>query len=61
MSTTDRRDEWRKSSFSDQANGCVEIFRTLSTVRDSKNTDGPQLALDARCLVRAVKDDQLER
>ena len=61
MSTTDRPDGWRKSSFSDQGNGCVEIFRTLDAVRDSKNTDGPQLALDARLLVRTVRDDQIER
>jgi hypothetical protein len=61
MSTTHRRYEWRKSSFSDQANGCVEILRTLGAVRDSKNADGPQLAVDARLLVRAVRDDQIER
>jgi hypothetical protein len=54
-------DGWRKASFSDQGNGCVEVFRSLGAVRDSKNADGPQLAVDARSLVRAVKDDQIER
>ena len=61
MPTTDRPDGWRKASFSDQDNGCVEIFHTLGAVRDSKNVTGPQLALDARSVVRAVKDDQLAR
>lgn len=50
---------WRKASFSDHGNGCVEVFRTLSAVRDSKNADGPRLAVDARRLVRAVKDDRI--
>ena len=61
MSTTDRRDKWRKSSFSDQGNGCVDIAHTLGAVRDSKNVHGPQLAVDARQLVLAVKHDHIER
>ncbi len=61
MSTSARRDEWRKSSFSDADNGCVEMLRTLDAVRDSKNLGGPHLALDARILVRAARDDRLER
>lgn len=61
MSTPGRPDGWRKSSFSDTGNGCVEIFRTLSVVRDSKNPDGPRLTGDAQSLVRSVKDGQLER
>ncbi|MPZ80286.1 MAG: DUF397 domain-containing protein [Actinophytocola sp.] len=56
MSTTDRRDEWRKSSFSDQGNGCVEVVRTLGAVRDSKNPEGPRLALDVQALVSLIKD-----
>lgn len=59
MPTPDRHDGWRKSSFSDTANGCVELFRTLGAVRDSKNPDGPTLAVDARQLVRVVMGDQL--
>ncbi|MPZ80288.1 MAG: DUF397 domain-containing protein [Actinophytocola sp.] len=55
MSTPGRRDGWRKSSFSDTGNGCVEIACTLSAVRDSKNPEGPQLGLDVRALVGAVK------
>lgn len=60
MSTTDRRDEWRKSSFSDVANGCVEIACTLGAVRDSKNPDGPRLATDVRALVIAVRASRYE-
>ena len=55
MSTPERRDGWRKSSFSDTGNGCVEIACTLGAVRDSKNPDGPRLTIDARALVGAVK------
>ncbi|GAB3432791.1 DUF397 domain-containing protein [Actinophytocola sediminis] len=55
MSTTDRRDGWRKSSFSDQGNGCVEIACTLGAVRDSKNPNGPRLSLDVRSLVTTAK------
>ncbi|MFF0461171.1 DUF397 domain-containing protein [Streptomyces mexicanus] len=42
---------WFKSSYSDGTEGdsCVEVATTPGTihVRDSKNTDGPQLALTA--------------
>jgi hypothetical protein len=61
MSTPERRDGWRKSSFSDTGNGCVEIACTLGAVRDSKNPAGPQLTVDARLFVRTVKDGQLSR
>ncbi|MFM9441634.1 DUF397 domain-containing protein [Streptomyces acidiscabies] len=39
---------WRKSSYSDtEGNECVEFAACTNTVhvRDSKDTDGPQLAL----------------
>lgn len=39
---------WRKSSYSDtEGNQCVEVAACTNTVhvRDSKDTDGPQLAL----------------
>ncbi|WP_327325424.1 DUF397 domain-containing protein [Streptomyces sp. NBC_01210] len=40
--------DWFKSSYSDSSNGndCVEVAATTGTVhvRDSKNTQGPQLA-----------------
>ncbi|WP_330304333.1 MULTISPECIES: DUF397 domain-containing protein [unclassified Streptomyces] len=39
---------WRKSSYSSGGDGdCVEVAATPSTIhiRDSKNTQGPQLAL----------------
>jgi hypothetical protein len=39
---------WRKSSFSEDVSGaCVEVAfaDTGAAVRDSKNTDGPQLRL----------------
>ncbi|MFH8451111.1 DUF397 domain-containing protein [Streptomyces fungicidicus] len=43
---------WFKSSYSDSSNSneCVEVATTLGTVhvRDSKNVEGPQLALTHR-------------
>lgn len=59
MSTLEDRDGWRKSSFSNTGNGCVELARTLANLRDSKNPTGPSLTVDLRRLVGAVKDDQL--
>jgi hypothetical protein len=47
--------EWRKSSFSDSGNGCVELANTLSAVRDSKNPDGPTLTVDVRPLIESLK------
>ncbi|MEV0774786.1 DUF397 domain-containing protein [Streptomyces sp. NPDC050428] len=42
--------EWFKSSYSDSSNGndCVEVAATATAVhvRDSKNTQGPRLAVD---------------
>jgi hypothetical protein len=41
---------WRKSSYSSSGDGdCVEVATCPTTVhiRDSKNTDGPQLTLPA--------------
>ena len=58
MSTQDRRDGWRKSSFSDQGNGCVEVARTLGAVRDSKNPDGPVLRVDVRGLVAKAAETE---
>lgn len=58
MSTPGRRDGWRKSSFSDTGNGCVEVACTLGAVRDSKNPEGPHLTLDVRALVGAVKAER---
>ncbi|MDQ3404754.1 MAG: DUF397 domain-containing protein [Actinomycetota bacterium] len=50
---------WGKSSFSNTGNGCVEIARTLTAVRDSKNPDGPRLAVDTYQLVAAVRSGKL--
>jgi hypothetical protein len=52
---------WRKSSRSDEANGCVEVASTLGEVRDSKNPTGPTLRVDVAALVAAVKTDRFRR
>ncbi|MCT2584150.1 DUF397 domain-containing protein [Actinophytocola gossypii] len=60
MSTADRRDGWRKSSLSDTGNGCVEVFRTLGALRDSKQPGGPELVADVPGLVGMVKGGRLD-
>jgi hypothetical protein len=46
---------WRTSSYSGSQSNCVELFRTLDALRDSKNADGPVLRLDLTTFVRKVK------
>ena len=57
---------WRKSSHSASSGQCVELAHTEAVfgVRDSKNADGPVLALTARnglAFLDAVKNDRLAR
>jgi hypothetical protein len=59
MTTLEHRDGWRKSSFSDTGNGCVEVARTLTAVRDSKDPEGQKLSADVRSLVADVKSGRL--
>lgn len=55
-----RAPEWRKSSRSGNTS-CVEVRRTLTAVRDSKNPTGPLLLVSLAGLLAAVKSDQFER
>jgi hypothetical protein len=50
---------WRKSSHSQGADNCVELVWSLDRVRDSKNP-GPVLAVDLGRLLAAIKDGRLE-
>jgi hypothetical protein len=56
---------WRKSSYSGQAQNCVEVadaLRGAVAVRDSKDPGGPTLVLDPgawRMLARRVMDGEL--
>ena len=52
--------DWRKSSYTNTNGTCVEVFRELSQLRDSKDHHGPALRADVRALVAAIKDDRLE-
>lgn len=53
--------QWRKSTYSDAANGCVEIANTFDAIRDSKDPNGPVLVAPVRSLVEAVKADRFQR
>lgn len=57
---------WRKSSRSATSGACVELAHTEAVfgVRDSKNTDGPVLAVSERnglAFVGAVASGQIAR
>lgn len=49
---------WRKSSFSGNANECVEVVGSLDRVRDSKNPAGPTLRIDLDSLLTEIKTNR---
>jgi uncharacterized protein DUF397 len=53
---------WRKSTFSDTGENCVELAQSLGQtyLRDSKNPDGRVLRLNLPALVGAAKAGLLE-
>lgn len=51
---------WRKSTRSQNASDCVEVYRDLAAMRDSKNPAGPVLRADLVALVVAVRAGQLD-
>jgi hypothetical protein len=51
---------WRKASKSDTGANCVEVART-GHVRDSKNANGPTLAVDLTRFLDTVKAGQFDR
>jgi hypothetical protein len=52
---------WRKSSRSADAGQCVEVRNDLRAVRDSKNPDGPTLAVSLPPLLAALRFGNLDR
>jgi uncharacterized protein DUF397 len=51
---------WRKSSRSGGNGGqCVELAHTRDAVRDSKNPDGPVLAVDVGALLGAIRSGRV--
>jgi Domain of unknown function (DUF397) len=54
---------WRKSSYSGASGGCIEVTDNmlgLIAVRDSKNTDGPELTFGLIEWSRFVRQLQLK-
>ena len=49
------RPDWRASSASSNGTNCVEVFRGLTALRDSKNRAGEVLRVDMRGLVAALR------
>ncbi|MGH3688020.1 MAG: DUF397 domain-containing protein [Pseudonocardiaceae bacterium] len=49
MATAKRRTGWRKSTYSDMGNGCIEVDFTSAGVqiRDSKIVDSPVISFTA--------------
>jgi hypothetical protein len=54
--TTVPHEHWKKSSYSDSGQDCVEVSNH-DKVRDSKNPTGPALPVSVAALVQAVKKD----
>ncbi|QIZ36396.1 DUF397 domain-containing protein [Saccharopolyspora sp. ASAGF58] len=52
---------WIKSSYSGANGDCVELATTLDAIRDSKDPNGPTLAIDVSSLVRAVQQGRFDR
>jgi hypothetical protein len=48
--------KWRKSSYSNGTGECVELARGATSIqaRDSKNPDGPRIAMSRRSLARLL-------
>jgi hypothetical protein len=55
--------QWRKSSYSGEHGACVEIAETPKAVkvRDSKETDGPQLEFSGASWLGFIADVQAHR
>lgn len=51
---------WRTSSYTSSGNDCVEVRGDLWCLQDTKHR-GPQLPVDVKRLVAAVKAGQFER
>ncbi|MBB5158480.1 hypothetical protein BJ970_006079 [Saccharopolyspora phatthalungensis] len=52
---------WQKSSRSQNLQTCVELSRPRGLIRDSKDPNGPALAVDVAAFVQAIKDGRFRR
>ncbi|MBB5158471.1 DUF397 domain-containing protein [Saccharopolyspora phatthalungensis] len=50
---------WHKSSYSGNDH-CVELSRPQGLIRDSKDPNGPALAVDVAAFMQAIKDGRFE-
>ncbi|MDA3644487.1 DUF397 domain-containing protein [Saccharopolyspora indica] len=53
--------KWQKSSYSNLNGNCVELSNPRGLIRDSKDPDGPRLAVDVAAFLGAVKAGRFER
>jgi hypothetical protein len=53
--------DWRKSGFSGSGGDCVQVRQNLAAIRDSKNPNGPTLAVDLSGMLAAAKAGHLNR
>lgn len=58
---SDDKYTWRKSSRSQNLQTCVELSSPAGLIRDSKDPDGPRLAVDVAAFLRAVRGGRFER
>ncbi|WP_184729108.1 DUF397 domain-containing protein [Saccharopolyspora phatthalungensis] len=54
-------DGWMKSSYSQTNGACVELTVTLDRIRDSKDPNGPTLAVDVLTFIDGVKQGRFDR
>jgi hypothetical protein len=53
--------DWRKSSYTGNSGSCVQVRRDLAALRDSKDPNGPTLAVDLSNLLATVRAGTLNR
>jgi hypothetical protein len=48
-------DGWQTSSHSDSGGQCVSVHRNRTAIRDSKNPDGPRIAVSPAAIAELIE------